>query len=101
MAALAHASASRLLVRGTQLALMKHVAGSQIRHYYHRLLKKVNHLLAPLTECVDAYDTDDVRLALLSWCAFLHHLAHDSPCDGRSYTQPTHALALAFCTAHA
>jgi hypothetical protein len=33
------------------------------------VLKKVNTLLAPLTECVDAYDTDDVRLALLSWCA--------------------------------
>ena len=42
-------------------------AARQIRYYYHRVLRKVNHLLAPLTDCVDSYDTDDVRLALLSW----------------------------------
>jgi hypothetical protein len=40
----------------------------QIRHYYHRVLRKINQLLSPLTDCVDSYDTDDVRLALLSWC---------------------------------
>ncbi len=44
---------------------------SQIRAYYHRVLRKVNHALAPLTEAVDAYDGDDVRLALLSWCVTL------------------------------
>ena len=46
----------------------------QIRHYYHRVLRKINTLLSPLTDCVDSYDTDDVRLALLSWCVPARHL---------------------------
>jgi hypothetical protein len=41
--------------------------GPQIKHYYHRLLKKINTALAPLVPAVNARDSDDVRLALLSW----------------------------------
>jgi hypothetical protein len=39
----------------------------QIKRYYHRLLRKINVMLAPAIQAINTLDADDVRLSLLSW----------------------------------
>ena len=56
-------------------------ARAQIKRYYHRLLRKINVLLAPAIEAINLLDADDVRLSLLSWCVSRPHLWGPSSCD--------------------